>query len=113
MDFLESRFGDDRETAQRLSRTMNRLFDEAISLSQTGVSPDSAQGQAFAQEFWAFITEFTKGDMSQLPQLTEMGKMVKDEVFQKRQALAKQFIAPALDAYFKKLNHNPFEEVSL
>ena len=112
MDFIQSRFGSDREGAIRLSRTMNRLFDEAISLPQKGVSPESEAGQAFVEEFWAFIVEFTNGDMSKLPFLMEMGEMVKEESFQKKIALAKQFIEPALGAYFTKLGHDPFEEES-
>jgi len=113
MEYVQARFGDDRESPMRMANTMNRLFDEATSLLQKGVSPESDRGLAFAKEFWAFITEFTGGDVSQLPQLMEMGKMVKDEAFQKRQALAIPFIESALEAYFKKLGHDPLEEITV
>ena len=101
-----------KESALEIIETLTRLNTEAIQLQSSGISPESKEGQKFAQSFWNMIQKFTGGDMSLLPKLMEIGSMENATTndMQKPQ-LANDFIGAALGAYFKAQGINPFEGV--
>jgi len=57
------------------------------------------------------IREFTGGDMNLLPSLVEFAERVNslDEERSKNFISANHFLQAALDVYFVKLGHDPFE----
>ena len=97
--------------------TFNPLQEEAVRLQAEGVPPDSEKGLAFARAFWDMITTFTGGDMSLLPMMLELDENMDrmdgwNEAWKKRYKKARNFINPALEAYFTNLGQNPFEEAT-
>ena len=57
------------------------------------------------------VTEFTGGDMEILAKLMEMGSFDgADAVWRQRQAAARAYIEPALDAYFTRIGTGPTGE---
>ena len=88
------------------------MRDRAVQFSEAGIKPDSEQGQQFAQEFWQLIMQFTGGDMGMLPQLMKMGEVnTKNVEWKQKQDIMNAFLSPALEAYFKGKNMDPFEEI--
>ena len=56
--------------------------------------------------------EFTNGDMTMLPKLTEVGKIdIATNAWEEKQKIINEYIGSALQVYFSKLGTNPFEEV--
>lgn len=108
LNLLRERF--DKKSGLAFLNRFNVLRDQALRYGDTGIAPDSPQGQALAKEFWQLIADFTGGDMRMLPQLMKMGEIDTDnaEWAQKQQALT-AFLEPALEAYFDNLGINPFE----
>ena len=111
LDHIRSHFVNDKERALALIETMKSLNDEASQLERDGFPPESERGQVFAKAFWTMILEFTGGDLSLLPKLAEIDeKMSKsDEGRAKNFLTAKQFIQSALEVYFTRLGHDPFQ----
>ena len=102
-----------KESASEIIETLTRLNSEAIQLQSSGISPESKEGQSFAQSFWEMIQKFTGGDMSLLPKLMEVGAMENATSNDMQQPQpANNFIGAALGAYFKAQGINPFEGVS-
>lgn len=102
-----------KESASEIIESLTRLNTEAVQLQNSGISPESKEGQKFAQLFWDMIQKFTGGDMSLLPKLMEIGSMENATTNDMQQPqLANDFIGAALGAYFKAQGINPFEEVS-
>ena len=107
LNFLRSRF--DRESGLSFIKRFNFLRDQAVRFANSGVLPESEEGQAFAREFWGLIAEFTGGDMTMLPKLLKMGEMVDGAAeWRQTQESANSFIGPALDVMFKNSGVNPF-----
>jgi hypothetical protein len=77
------------------------------------VPPSSPQGHALAKAFWDFITEFTGGDMSLLPEMMKFEKTADgwDREWKTAWENAKDFLEPALGSYFQAIGYNPFEGV--
>lgn len=103
-----------KESAMEIIETYTRLSNEAIKLQNAGISPDSAEGYKFAEEFWKMIVKFTGGDMSLLPSLLEAETVAYDNPNSnttQMQGNAFDFIGPALEEYFAKTGTNPFEGV--
>ena len=108
LDDLRVRF--DKESGLAFIRKFKALREKAVQYGDTGVAPESAQGQAFAKEFWQLITEFTGGDMRMLPQLMKMGAISTNRSdWQQKQEKLNAFLGPALEAYFRSAGINPFE----
>lgn len=110
LDNIRSRF--DKDSGSAMMETFERLYAKAIRLQKDGVAPDSEEGQQFAKAFWDMVMEFTEGDKSMLSKLIEIESVNgPDNESQQIKAIANAFIEPALEAYFTKLELNPFEEV--
>lgn len=108
LDDLRVRF--DKESGLVFIRKFKALREKAVQYGDAGVAPESAQGQAFAKEFWQLITEFTGGDMRMLPQLMKMGAISTNRSdWQQKQEKLNAFLGPALEAYFRSAGINPFE----
>lgn len=108
LDDLRVRF--DKESGLAFIRKFKALREKAVQYGDAGVAPESAQGQAFAKEFWQLITEFTGGDMRMLPQLMKMGAISTNRSdWQQKQEKLNAFLEPALEVYFQNLGINPFE----
>lgn len=108
LEYCRNRF--DKESASQMLETYTRLNDEAICLQKQGVSPQSEEGQQFAEAFWNMIIEFTGGDMSLLPKLIKVGNIdspMPDGV----QPPANDFIGLALEVYFAKTGMSPVGDV--
>lgn len=108
LNYLRSRF--DLDSGSSFLKTFQQLLDQASKLKEEEILPESEQGMEFAKEFWDMVLEFTNGDMSLLPKLTELGNSEKSDTnWSQKQTLAFAFIQPALEAYFTKLDYDPFE----
>lgn len=109
LDHIRSRF--DQESGKVFMKRFLHLQDEAVRLREAGISADSREGQQFAQEYWAMITEFTGGDMSLLPRLMEFGQLIETSPkWEEKQKLAGSYAEQALDVYFTRLGTDPFQE---
>ncbi|MFV0351953.1 MAG: MerR family transcriptional regulator [Oscillospiraceae bacterium] len=109
LDHIRNRF--DMNSGQAMMKTFNNLQQKAIKLKKENILPGSAQGQAFAKEYWDMILEFTNGDMSLLPKLMEFEDLnTPDSKWENDQQEARLFIEPALETYFDNAGINPFEE---
>lgn len=109
LDHIRSQF--DQRSGTDFLQTFLTLQDRAIALGRSGVAPDSAEGLAFAQEYWDMILTFTGGDLSMLPQLIELGQAEgMDPQWRETQTQANAFIGPALDSYFSQNGIEPFPE---
>ena len=107
MDYIRSRFDPDSGTA--MIQTFLHLQEQALQLQQTGVAPDSPQGQELAASFWQMIQDFTGGNLELLPKLIELGDFSgADPAWQAKQARVNDFLGPALEVYLRRQGVNPF-----
>ena len=110
LDHIRNRF--DKESGLNFMDRFNRLSDEIIELQKASVSPESEKCQRVVKEYWGLIMEFTNGDMSMLPKLTEIGNIdTATNAWEERQKIVNDYLEPALQIYFSRLGENPFEEV--
>lgn len=110
LDLIRNQF--DKESGLNFMDRFNRLSDEIVQLQKDGVPPESEKCQRVVKEYWSLILEFTNGDMSMLPKLTEIGNIdIAENAWDERQKIVNDYLEPALQAYFSKLGENPFEEV--
>ncbi len=108
LDHIRHRF--DKESGLYFMDRFNRLSDEIIKLQKAGVSPESEKCQRIVKEYWGLVMEFTNGDMSMLPKLTEIGHIdTAANVWEERQKIVNDYVEPALQIYFSRLGENPFE----
>ena len=108
LDYLRGKF--DKESGLAFMKKYQSLRDKAVEYHNTGVAPESDDGQTFAKEFWELITEFTGGDMSMLPQLIKMGEIDTDNAeWKSKQDILNDYLGSALEVYFSRLGVNPFE----
>ena len=66
---IQARYEAKPEAGMELYETYQKLLDETLVLSQTGVLPESEAGRKMAAKWWEMVMEFTGGDMKLLPQL--------------------------------------------
>lgn len=104
---LRARF--DKVSGSAFMDEFKRLLCDATQLGEENISPESLQGQEYAENFWNMIMEFTDGDMSILPSLIEIHK---NSEMKEKELLAFEFTQKALEVYFTAINYNPFEEGS-
>ena len=110
LDHIRSRF--DKKSGLDFMNRFNRLSDEIIHLQKDKVPPESKKCQELVKEYWDLIMEFTNGDMTMLPKLTEVGKIdIATNAWEEKQKIINEYIGSALQVYFSKLGTNPFEEV--
>ena len=110
LDHIRSRF--DKKSGLNFMNRFNRLSDEIMQLQKDKVPPESKKCQELVKEYWDLIMEFTNGDMTMLPKLTEVGKIdIATNAWEEKQKIINEYLGPALQVYFSKLGTNPFEEV--
>ena len=110
LDHIRSRF--DKKSGSDFMDRFNRLSDEIMQLQKNKVPPESKKCQELVKEYWDLIMEFTNGDMTMLPRLTEVGKIdIATNAWEEKQKIINEYLGPALQIYFSKLGTNPFEEV--
>ena len=110
LDHIRSRF--DKKSGLDFMNRFNRISDEIIHLQKDKVPPESKKCQELVKEYWDLIMEFTNGDMTMLPKLTEVGKIdIATNAWEEKQKIINEYIGSALQVYFSKLGTNPFEEV--
>ena len=110
LDHIRSRF--DKKSGLDFMDRFNRLSDEIMQLQKDKVPPESKKCQELVKEYWDLIMEFTNGDMTMLPKLTEVGKIdIATHAWEEKQKIINEYLGPALQVYFSKLGTNPFEEV--
>jgi DNA-binding transcriptional MerR regulator len=102
-----------KESGEALVATWRHSTEQAIQFKNEGVSPGSPQGRSLAKAFWDFITEFTGGDMSLLPEMMKFEETADgwDGEWKTAWENAKDFLEPALGSYFQTIGYNPFEGV--
>ena len=92
----------------------NQLNDKVMELKRKNISPEDEQVQTLAQEFWTMVMEFTNGDISLLPKLTEFYNHIEDNnEWLIRQKNVNEYLEPALALYLQKAGVHVFEEVQL
>ena len=80
----------------------NGFLEEADKLHDDGVSPESKEGQNFAERYWKWLTELTGGDMAKLQEMNEeFGKSVSD--VDKTPKKSQLFIEQSLEKYLNRL----------
>ena len=110
LDHIRSRF--DKKSGSNFMDRFNRLSDEIMQLQKDKVPPESKKCQELVKKYWDLIMEFTNGDMTMLPKLTEVGKIdIATNAWEEKQKIINEYIGSALQVYFSKLGTNPFEEV--
>lgn len=110
LDHIRSRF--DKKSGLDFMNRFNRISDEIMQLQKDKVPPESKKCQELVKEYWDLIMEFTNGDMTMLPKLTEVGKIdIATNAWEEKQKIINEYLGPALQVYFSKLGTNPFEEV--
>ena len=80
----------------------NGFAAEAAKLHDDGVSPESEQGQDFAERFWGWLMKLTGGDMAMVQEINEQfEKSVSDddETIKK----SRLFMGASLESYFNRL----------
>lgn len=86
--------------------TYQRVAKGMLKLKNAKTKPDSKEAQKLAKEFWDMILEFTKGDMSLLPDLISFNQN-KNEWSQEMvdlQSSVEDFMGDALQVYVASLN---------
>lgn len=102
LDHIRSQF--DKESGLDFMDKFNRLSDEIVQLQKENVSPESEKCQQVVKQYWSLIMEFTKGDMSMLSKLMEVGNIdTATNAWEERQKIVNDYLEPALQVYFSKL----------
>jgi len=111
LDQLRSRYDQDKNGALAITETMERMEREGVRLQEEGVSPESEKGLVFAQAVWDMTLEFTDGDLKLISKLADMREKISfpDREREEKFMTAHNFMRAALEAYFIKLGHDPFE----
>ncbi len=102
----------DKDSSMNFINRFNLLCEEILQLKKENVPVESNRCQQVTKAYWELIYEFTKGDLSILPQLFKLGdfKNASSE-WEKKLVAINNYIEPALGIYFSKLKTNPLEEV--
>ena len=105
MEQIRSRF--DQETGRAFLARFQQLQARAARLLAAGADPAGDEGQRFAAEYWAMVSEFTGGDAAVLAELVELGQ---SGALEADWTAANDFVGPALEAYFARQGADPFAE---
>ncbi len=99
MDHINGRFT--KEEADSITNKLNELCDQAVKLCESNISPESELGLSFAKEWWDMVMEFTKGDMSLIPELQKFSSNRDswDNDLKLKFEVADTFISKSLEAY--------------
>lgn len=110
LDHIRRRF--DKESGLAFMNRFNSLSDEIFQLQKENVPPESERCQRLTKAYWELIVEFTNGDMSMLPKLTEIGNFENSaNEWEEKMAIVNAYLQPALEIYFSNTGIDPFGEV--
>lgn len=98
---MRSRY--DAAGAEAFMERFRQVNEAILALETAGFAPDSGECQAVMQDFWALVTEFTKGDLSLLSKLLEVGqKQGGGPEEQAKQARLNAYLGPALGIFLER-----------
>jgi len=111
LDHIHTRF--DADTGLTMIDRWASLAAELTTLKDAGASPNSPEAQQVAHDFWAFVMEFTGGDLSLLPELMKFSdeKTGWDADWKAQWELIEGFVGDALYIYLTAQGIDPFKEV--
>ena len=95
--------GLDKKEAEGIRKAHALIFKRVAVLIKSGTAPESGEGQVLAGDFWGLIMDFTKGDMTLLPELAQLQNS-HEESWQ----ASMDYIEQAVDHYFKIQGIDPF-----
>jgi len=101
----------DDEAAETFMINQNQILEKFIRFQKQEVAPDSDIVQGTTKEFWDMIVEFTGGDLSLIPKLNEFYDTLLEKEntdYQKRYAMAKDYLEHALQIYLESIGVNLF-----
>lgn len=107
LDYIRTQFN--KESGMDFIERFNQLNDSVMKLKEKNVDQKDKQVQALAKEFWDMVMEFTNGDMSMLPTLTNL--MEDNNEWVEKQKIVNEYLQPALELYFLNTGINTGEEV--
>ncbi|MDE6953501.1 MAG: MerR family transcriptional regulator [Erysipelotrichales bacterium] len=107
LDYIRTQFN--KESGMDFIERFNQLNDSVMKLKEKNVDQKDKQVQALAKEFWDMVMEFTNGDMSMLPTLTNL--MEDNNEWVEKQKIVNEYLQPALELYFLNTGINTDEEV--
>lgn len=107
LDYIRTQFN--KESGMDFIERFNQLNDSVMKLKGKNVDQKDKQVQALAKEFWDMVMEFTNGDMSMLPTLTNL--MEDNNEWVEKQKIVNEYLQPALELYFLNTGINTDEEV--
>lgn len=100
MDHIRQHFN--QESGQEFINRFQQLSQKILDLQEQGVDPLDKRVRALAEQFWKMVEEFTKGDMSLLPQLMQFEHLNDNHNLAKQQNKVNAYLQPALGLYFEK-----------
>ena len=100
MDHIRQHFN--QESGQEFINRFQQLSQKILDLQEQGVDPLDKRVQALAEQFWKMVEEFTKGDMSLLPQLMQFEHLDDNHDLAIQQNKVNAYLQPALGLYFEK-----------
>jgi len=101
----------DKEDAAQLIEVTESLIKEAAQLHNSGIPPESSQGQEFAERLWKWVLELTSGDFAMAQKMNEqILKSATDKKYDEVMEKSLLFMYESLDAYFSK--NSLFEEAA-
>lgn len=81
----------------------SRVNEAILALEAASYAPDSPECQAVMQDFWDLVMEFTKGDLSLMAKLMEVGQTPGSSPEEKaKQARLNAFLGPALGIFLER-----------
>ena len=89
-----------------------QLSADLSALIASDAAPDSPQAQVVAASFWDFVTQFTGGDASLLPELLAFAqdRDAWDDKWRQQWEGIEEYLGQALTTYFERLGIDPFQE---
>jgi DNA-binding transcriptional MerR regulator len=99
----------DFEKGAPMMERYKQLFKKAVKTQKDGHAPESEPGQTLAKEWWDFVTEFSKGDMTLLSELIKMGESINNDEWERKFSFDKGFLEKAMEIYFTNTGHDPYK----
>jgi DNA-binding transcriptional MerR regulator len=96
----------DNEIGLEMTEKYKLIIKKSVQTQNEGNSPESEQGQSLAKEWWDFVMEFTKGDISLLSELIKMGGSLSDSEWEDKFLFSKDFLERALKCYLASIEYD-------
>ncbi|MDZ4991986.1 MerR family transcriptional regulator [Clostridium perfringens] len=105
---IREKFNNDSDAGINIFNKYSQLLDKTLNLKNQGESPSSKISLSLAEEWWNMINDFTKGDLSLLPNLMEFNNKKENwkEDMAIKQNLIDDFLGESLNYYFQSKNIN-------